>query len=220
MGFDSGSGGGGGGSGFFEQVVELVELGAGHVAELLVVDLEDGLVELVQQVAADVGDADAGDAAVVVGPGPDDQVGVDEAVDEPGDVGHAGDEPAADFEAGQALGVFVVLGAAEDAQDVVGGLGQAVLFEEVVEIGRELARGADEVEIGLLALGVEGLVLLDFFLEAVGGHATGWDEMSEDGREAGRSRRVIVDAAGTGIESVDCGGGWGRVLACVGGAVG
>ena len=62
-----------------------------------------------------------------------------------GHVGIPGDEPAADFGAGEAVGT----GATQDAQHVVLRLGELVRLEHDRHLAREQVGGADQIEVGL-----------------------------------------------------------------------
>jgi hypothetical protein len=165
-----------------EQAVEAGELSRREVAELALVEVEQGLVEAIEGVAADGGEDEADDAAVVVVADAAEHALTDEAGGQSGDVGRLADELIGDAEAGGA-GVGA---AAEDAEDVVAGLGQAVLFEEPGEVVAEDAGGADEVEVGLLLGQVERAVLADLVAEAAGGRGGRVRRGGRSGHEWGR----------------------------------
>jgi len=152
-------------AGFLEEAREIGELAGGEVGELLAVEVEDGLVEVVDELSAGGGEGESDDAAVVGAAVAFEQAAVDEAVGQTGDVGGFADELVGDVKAGQAVGG----GVPEDAQDVVGGLGEVVLLEELGEVVGEEACGADEVEVGLLLGEVEGVLLADVAGEPGGG---------------------------------------------------
>ena len=61
--------------------------------------------------------------------------------------------------------------AADDAQDVVARLAEAVGAEQGLVLARQRGGGADDVEIGLLCGKGEGRLLADLVLELAGRHA-------------------------------------------------
>jgi hypothetical protein len=128
-------------AGQFEEVGEGLELGGGEVGELAVVFAADGVVEFGEPGEAGGGDVAEVDAAVVGAAFAFGEFEYCEAFEEAGDVGDAGDHAAADFEDRYSGGVFT----AEDAEDVVGGLREAVGFEEFDEgFGEEMGSWAGE----------------------------------------------------------------------------
>lgn len=146
---------------FFEEVDQLGDFHFGHVSELGFVHVEDGLVEVFEDLGAFGGEAGGDDAAVPGVALAGDEVAGFEAVEEAGDVGVAGDEVFADAFAGHAA----VAGAAEDAEDVVLGGREVVGLEEFFEGAHDMVRGADEVQEELLLEALEGPGLVEFFLE-------------------------------------------------------
>lgn len=149
-----------GSASLFEQGAELFELGDAHVFELGFVGGECRAIKCGEGFEASGGDVAVDNPAIAVAAGAFDILELFETIYEAGDVGDAVDHSPADFENGDAFGVF----AAEDAEDVVGGLGELGGFKELGEgVGEDLA-GEDQVEVGLLVGGGEGL----FFADALG----------------------------------------------------
>ena len=99
------------------------------MTKLAPVHVVDRLVEAGEHAQAADGDGHKHDAAVAGLAAPFDQAGLLQAIDQARDVGHGRDQSAGDFKAGQG-DIAGVLGAAQDAQHVVLGLGQAMGLEQ------------------------------------------------------------------------------------------
>ena len=142
-------------------MIELFKVGPGHVGELGALQLDDRTVDRRQQLQALGGDLDKDDAAILLDPIPRDQAKLFKPVDEPGDIGDAGDQFVADLAAGPARSAVTP----QDAEDVVGCFREAVSLEKFRERRRELGGGADHVEEHLLFKEVKRLLLAYFVLQ-------------------------------------------------------
>jgi len=182
-----------------EQLVECAEFFVVEVAELGAVGVVDGRVEFAEHVFALLGEEDEDGAAVVWVAFAADEVHAFQTVDETRDVGGADDHVGGDFGAGSAA-VFAGFGvaevgaefpASEDSEDVVRGLGEAVLLEDAHGVLFEDGACAGEVEVDLLLERVEGALFIEFFPEgrghrapfnkSAGRHASSWAPLAKWG---------------------------------------
>lgn len=128
----------------FEQTDELRQLGGAHVAEQLDGQLLNVRVHGGKQFEAGVGDLRPDDAAVVAVATLLDELERLEPAEQAGDVGLGGDHAVADGGAGEPLGMC----AAEDAEDVVLGRGDAPVTKSEMKGALQGVGGAHQVENG------------------------------------------------------------------------
>ena len=119
-------------------------------------------VEPVDNLPASVGDPGCNEASVDRTPLPAHETSLFHPVEQPGRIWHAVQQPLSDFVPAETFR----LGASQDPQHIVLSAGDPVGLEHLLErVGHDV-RGAQDVELRLLAKGPERLVLLDLVAES------------------------------------------------------